>query len=94
MFAEGFSERNGLTPTADCATVLEDGSIVSDPEPLARNTLREDLILGRLHAPDGPRVSRVRVGPGLLVLSAPVKSLRGGIAHSTVSRSKPLIPEK
>lgn len=54
-----FPKRYGLPPAADCAAILEDGPVVSDPEPLARNTLREDLILGRLHAPGSAWIPRI-----------------------------------
>lgn len=94
MLAVLLAQGDGLAPSADSATVLKDGAIVRNAEPLSRDALRQYFVLGRFHAPGTARVPGVRVSPALLLLGAPVDSLRGGgVAHGA-ARASPLMPEK
>ena len=92
MFIEAFSQRHNLSPATQCATILKDCPIVSNPEPLAWNALRKDLILGRLYVPDSTGIPWERIVPGLTSLSPLVHSLWGGVAHTAVSQAICLIP--
>jgi hypothetical protein len=92
MFIEAFSQWHNLSPAAQCATILQDFPIVSNPEPLAWNALWKDLILGRLYAPDSTGIPWERIVPWLTFLSPLVNSLWGGVAHTAVSQPTCLIP--